>query len=243
MKQNKYDDEKFFSKYQRMSRSVEGLDGAAEWPVLQALLPDVKNKHILDLGCGFGWHCRYMREQGASSVIGVDISEKMIKKADEMTNDSVIKYIQTPIEDISFQNEQFNVIFSSLALHYVESFETICKKVYGYLKPSGSFVFSVEHPIFTSREEQDWFYDSQGNSLHWPVDNYQCEGVRHTKFLTEDVIKYHRTISSYLSSLIDAGFIVTGVKEPKFTKEMGKNDPGLQDENRRPMFLVVSAEK
>jgi cyclopropane fatty-acyl-phospholipid synthase-like methyltransferase len=68
-----------------MPRSVKGLEAAGEWHVLQALLPELRNKSVLDLGCGFGWHCRYAREQQASSVTGVDISEKMLQKAREMT--------------------------------------------------------------------------------------------------------------------------------------------------------------
>jgi cyclopropane fatty-acyl-phospholipid synthase-like methyltransferase len=64
-----------------MPRSVKGLGGAGEWHTLKELIPTLLNKSVLDLGCGFGWHCRYAREQQASSVIGIDISEKMIQKA------------------------------------------------------------------------------------------------------------------------------------------------------------------
>lgn len=156
MKQNKYDDETFFSAYQQMTRSVKGLEGAGEWHVFKSLLPELKDKIVLDLGCGFGWHCRYVREEQASSVIGVDISAKMLKRARELTNDPSIIYQQKPIEDIDFPNAQIDVVISSLAFHYVETFEAICKKIYDMLKPGGSFIFSVEHPIFTSRNEQDW---------------------------------------------------------------------------------------
>lgn len=243
MKQNKYDDSNFFAAYQQMPRSIKGLEGAGEWPVFKALLPKLQNKHVLDLGCGFGWHCRFARDQQASSVVGVDISEKMLQKAQEETGDSRISYIQSPIEDIEFSTSQFDVVISSLAFHYVESFEMICKKVYDYLKPGGSFVFSVEHPIFTSRAEQDWYLDEQGNRLHWAVDHYQSEGLRETTFLTENVIKYHRTISTYMNDLIETGFIIKAVKEPMAPEEMVKQDPMMADENRRPMFLIIAAEK
>ncbi|OME06535.1 SAM-dependent methyltransferase [Paenibacillus odorifer] len=242
MKQNKYDDSNFFSAYQQMPRSIGGLAAAGEWHVLKALLPDLHNKSVLDLGCGFGWHCLYAREQQASSVIGVDISEKMLQHAREKTNDPAITYIQLPIEDIDFASEQFDVVLSSLAFHYIESFAAICRKVHSFLKPGGSFIFSVEHPIFTSREEQDWYADEQGNRLHWPVDHYQSEGLRETKFLTENVIKYHRTISTYFNDLIEAGFTIKAVKEPKPSAEMS-NDPWMKDEERRPMFLIISAVK
>lgn len=242
MRQNKYDDLAFFSAYQQMPRSKVGLEAAGEWHVLKELLPELHQTHVLDLGCGFGWHCRYAREQQASEVIGVDISSKMLEEARNKTNDPAIQYIQMPIEDIEFADSQFDVVLSSLALHYVESFEMICRKVYTFLKPGGRFVFSVEHPIFTSRSEQDWYIDNQGNRLHWPVDHYQSEGRRDTKFLTENVIKYHRTISTYFNDLIMAGFVIKAVKEPMPPEEM-KHDPWMKDEDRRPMFLIISAEK
>ncbi|MDI2588628.1 class I SAM-dependent methyltransferase [Psychrobacillus sp. NEAU-3TGS] len=243
MKQNKYDDVNFFNAYKKMARSVKGLEGAGEWHVLKELLPDLQNKSVLDLGCGFGWHCRYASDQQARSVIGVDISEKMLQQAREMTNDSLISYINMPIEDIDFSDSQFDVVISSLAIHYIKSFEAFCKKVYDCLKPGGSFVFSVEHPIFTSRNEQDWYYDDKGNRLHWAVDNYQSEGLRETSFLTEYVIKYHRTFSTYINDLITEGFNIRTVKEPIPSEEMLNSIPEMKDELRRPMFLIISAEK
>ena len=45
------------------------------------MLPDFKGKRVLDLGCGYGWHCIYAMENGASSVVGVDISHKMLEVA------------------------------------------------------------------------------------------------------------------------------------------------------------------
>lgn len=243
MKQNKYDDPNFFSAYEQMSRSVNGLEAAGEWHILKELIQDVKDKTVLDLGCGFGWHCRYAREEQANFVVGVDKSEKMIQRAIEMTKDPFISYIHSSIEDIDFPGSRFDVVISSLAFHYLKSFNSISKKVYDYLKPGGSFVFSVEHPIFTSRKEQDWVYDNQGNRLHWPVDNYQKEGLRETLFLNENVTKYHRTVSTYLNDLIDAGFMIRAVKESFPSDEMLKSEPEMEDENRRPMFLLISAEK
>ena len=59
MKENKYDDSVFFEQYSHMPRSEQGLSAAGEWPALKALLPELAGKRVLDLGCGFGWHCRY----------------------------------------------------------------------------------------------------------------------------------------------------------------------------------------
>ena len=80
MKENPYDNELFFKKYSEMLRSREGLDGAGAWSELKKLLPDFRGKRVLDLGCGYGWHCKYASENGARAVLGVDISGKCSKR-------------------------------------------------------------------------------------------------------------------------------------------------------------------
>ncbi|MEK5642659.1 SAM-dependent methyltransferase [Paenibacillus rhizosphaerae] len=242
MKQNKYDDSAFFSAYKEMPRSIGGLGAAGEWHEFKVLLPDLQGKSVLDLGCGFGWHCRYAREQHAAEVVGVDISAKMLESAREQTDDPAITYLQAPIEDIDFPDGHFDVVLSSLAFHYVQSFDPVCQKVHSCLKQGGTFVFSVEHPIFTSRPEQEWILDDQGSPLYWPVDHYQDEGVRNTAFLTDHVIKYHRTLSTYINDLIRTGFAITAVREPLPDPKL-MHHPGMKDETRRPMFLILSAEK
>ncbi|MET3848523.1 class I SAM-dependent methyltransferase [Paenibacillus sp. OAE614] len=242
MKQNKYDDSAFFAAYKEMPRSIGGLGAAGEWHEFKELLPDLQGKSVLDLGCGFGWHCRYAREQHAAEVVGVDISAKMLESAREQTDDPAITYLQAPIEDIHFPDGHFDVVLSSLAFHYVQSFDAVCQKVHSCLKQGGTFVFSVEHPIFTSRPEQEWILDDQGSPLYWPVDHYQDEGVRNTAFLTDHVIKYHRTLSTYINDLIRTGFAITAVREPLPDPKL-MHHPGMKDETRRPMFLILSAEK
>ncbi len=243
MKQNKYDDPTFFANYSQMARSIGGLEAAGEWPTFRSLLPDLLDKKVLDLGCGFGWHCRYAREQHARFVVGIDISEKMITRAKESTDDPAIEYLQLAIEDIDFPAKEFDVVLSSLALHYVERFDSVCKKVHHCIVPGGTFVFSVEHPIFTALSAQDWYYGQDGARLHWPVDHYQDEGTRLARFLNHDVQKFHRTVATYVNAVLDAGFMITRLCEPTPTQEMLDKDPEMQDETRRPMFLLIAAVK
>lgn len=243
MKQNKYDDPAFFERYGQMARSKEGLNAAGEWYVLQGMLPDLKNKKVLDLGCGFGWHCRYAAGQQAQEVVGVDLSEKMLEKARSYGTDPVIRYLRQPIEDIDFAPGSFDVVLSSLALHYVADYEKVCRKVFRFLTAGGSFVLSVEHPVFTASAAQDWFYDAAGKRLHWPVDQYQQEGPRNTRFLDQDVLKYHRTTATLINTLIGAGFVIATIAEPQPAPEMTDRYPEMLDETRRPIFLMLAAQK
>jgi SAM-dependent methyltransferase len=243
MKQNKYDDPGFFTNYSQMPRSIGGLNAAGEWPAFRELLPELRNKKVLDLGCGFGWHCRYACEQQARSVVGVDLSESMLARARDSTNESVIKYHRLAIEDIDFTAGEFDVVISSLALHYVERFDIVCRKVHHCLVPGGTFVLSVEHPVFTSLAAQDWHYGPQGERVHWPVDDYQNEGPRQARFLDNNVVKYHRTVATHINALIDSGFTITMLSEPQPTQEMLAKYPEMRDETRRPIFLLIAAIK
>jgi len=242
MKENKYDEPLFFRKYSQMQRSVKGLEGAGEWSTLKSILPDFKDKRVLDLGCGFGWHCVYAAEQGAEAVTGIDVSEKMLDRAKTLTNARNIEYRCISIEDYEYPENSFDATISSLALHYVKSFEDICAKVRKCLTVGGDFIFSVEHPVFTAQGRQEWVCDDAGEHLHWPVDGYFCEGGRTARFLDEDVIKYHRTLTSYVNGLLNHGFEIIDLREPIPPNEL-LDIPGMKDELRRPMMLIISAKK
>lgn len=242
MKENKYDDEVFFKKYSEMNRSKEGLNGAGEWSELQKLLPDFEGKRVLDLGCGYGWHCLYAATHGATSVLGIDISEKMLATAQRINHHEHIRYQKEAMEDLVFKKDSFDVVISSLAFHYVKDFATLIKQMSIWIVPNGNFVFSVEHPVFTAYGTQDWYYDENGNILHFPVDNYYYEGKRDAIFLGEKVTKYHRTLTTYLNTLLVNDFVIEHIIEPQPPIHL-MDQPGMKDEMRRPMMLLVSARK
>ena len=117
MKENRYDDEKFFKKYGEMNRSIYGLQGAGEWHDMQKLLPDFCDKKVLDLGCGYGWYCQYAIEHQAQYVLGIDISKRMLEIAKQKHSHERIEYRQMAMEDLKLDSESFDVILSSLAFH------------------------------------------------------------------------------------------------------------------------------
>ncbi|MDR2083611.1 MAG: class I SAM-dependent methyltransferase [Bacteroidales bacterium] len=243
MKENKYDESVFFEQYKKMNRSLKGLEGAGEWYILKEMLPDFTGKEVLDLGCGFGWHCRYAMENGAKSVIGIDISGNMLKEARKINNLKGIDYIKKALEEVDYPAEKFDIVLSSLTFHYIESLDIINQNVYKWLKPNGNFIFTVEHPVFTAFGSQDWIYGDNGEKLFWPVDNYFMEGKREAVFLGENIIKYHRTLTTYLSGLLKQGFKIKEINEPKPSEKMLNELSEMQDELRRPMMLLISAEK
>ena len=240
--QNIYDNAEFFEGYSRMRRSVEGLAGAAEWPAMRALLPDLHGCRVLDLGCGYGWFCRWAREHGAIQVVGVDGSEKMLERARSATSDEAITYQRLDMETIDLPESEFDLVFSSLAFHYVEDFSALMAKVHRALKPEGRVVFSIEHPVYMAADHPEWIVDAKG-SLAWPISGYFAEGPRETDWLTTGVIKQHRTMGTTLNVLMRQGFQLTHVEEWQPTTEQIEMWPEIAPDRERPIFLLVAAQR
>ncbi len=236
---NQYDDEKFFLEYSNMPRSKGGLAAAGEWSQLGALIPTLKGKRVLDIGCGYGWHCRYAAEQGAVRVLGIDASQKMLAKARSF-NCNGIDYRLCGIEQYSYPENMWDCVISNLALHYVADLLSVYSKIRRTLVPGGTLVMNIEHPVFTSGVGQDWIYGADGKKLYWAIDDYFFEGERMTNFLGCPVKKYHHTLSTVVGGLISCGFEITALDEVRPPRQMMDID-GMADELRRPMMLLVRA--
>ena len=244
MKQNIYDNPGFFKGYNRMRHNKEGLNEILEQMTMMSLLPDVKGATVLDLGCGAGELCRRISGLGAKQVTGTDISANMLALARKDAPDGV-SFLQAAMEDLDFGRETFDLVVSSLALHYVADIRTLFHHIYGWLKDNGWLIFSTEHPIVTSSQgiHHGWVKDSAGQKLYWPVDCYSQEGRRVSHWFVEGVVKYHRTISTIMNSLIEAGFTIKTVMEPSAGEEEERHWPALTEARRRPPFLIIKAAK
>ncbi|MGC6370298.1 class I SAM-dependent methyltransferase [Pseudomonas sp. K2I15] len=242
MIQNIYDTEVFFEGYSKMGRSVEGLAGAPEWPALQAMLPAMPGLKVVDLGCGYGWFSRWAQEQGAEQVLGLDVSQKMLARAKEMTASSAITYAIADLEQLDLPAAKFDVAYSSLAFHYIVDLKGLFARIHQALVPGGQLVFSIEHPIFMAPRQPGWLIDEQGRKS-WPVDSYQLEGPRVTNWLADGVIKQHRTLGTLLTLLIQAGFTLSHVDEWGPSEADLKARPALAEERERPMMLLVAAHR
>ncbi len=201
MAQNIYDTPDFFDGYSRLCRSIHGLDGAPEWPAIQAALPDIKGARIVDLGCGFGWFARWAAAQGAASILGLDLSNNMLARARGDTMSPNVRYAIADLEHLDLPADAFDLAYSSLAFHYVEDFARLAGSVFRAVVQGGHFVFTIEHPIYMAPTHPGWHVDPDGRKT-WPVDHYAIEGARTTDWLAKGVIKHHRTIATTLNTLI-----------------------------------------
>jgi SAM-dependent methyltransferase len=240
MAQNIYDNPDFFAGYTQLPRQVHGLDAAPEWPVIRAMLPDLGGKRVVDLGCGFGWASRWMREQGAASVVGLDLSQNMIERARVDTADAAIEYRIADLDALDLPEMAFDLAYSALTFHYIQDFGRVVRAIREALVPGGHFIFTIEHPIFMAAAHPHWISDEKGRKT-WPVNGYSLEGERRTDWFAKGVLKYHRTLGTTLNTLISAGFQIRRVEEFAPAPEQIRKVPQLAEELERPMMLIVSA--
>lgn len=244
-KQNIYDNETFFEEYMKLRSREVNANNLFELPTLYSLMPDLEGKKVLDLGCGSGERCMEYVQHGASKVVGIDISEKMLEAAKKNYSDPKITYMNMPMEDIGNIDETFDVVISSLALHYVEDYEGVVKNVYRLLSDGGIFLFSQEHPVNTcySGKGDRWTRDENGRKIHANLENYCVETRYDSKWFVEGVQRYHRMFSTVINTLTDNGFRIVKIAEPYPTKELVEKYPEYYDNFHKPDFLFVKSQK
>jgi len=230
-----YDNPEFFASYAQMSRSVLGLAGAGEWSQFSAMFPSLEGKAVLDLGCGYGWHCKYAAENGAARVLGIDQSVRMIEEAKLRNASDRIEYRVCALEEYDYPAETFDVVISNLVLHYIEDLDAVYANIFRMLKPGGVFLLNIEHPTFTAGVNQTFSQDGT-----WPVDDYYYPGERHTDFLGHTVTKQHHTLAQILGGLLEEGFTLEKVDEAVPPEQWRDQMP---EEMKRPMMLLIRAAK
>lgn len=242
--QNIYDDPQFFAGYSEMDRFRSGWGRAMEHGSFVELLGDESGRRVIDLGCGAGQLAFYLAEAGAAEVIGIDASERMLEVARARWAHPRVSYRRESMEDVDFPPRACDLVVSSLALHYVRDYAGLVGRIARWLIPGGLLVFSTEHPIYTARGSADgWVIGPEGTRIAWALDHYAEEGPREHRWFVTGVRRYHRTISTLLNGLIDAGLTIERVVEPAPSEAWLRDRPQDADERRRPMFVLVRARK
>ena len=205
-----------------------------ERPSLQALLPELNDKKVLDIGCGSGVYAEYLIEHGAS-VTAVDASAEMIELFKERLSDKATAYVHDlNLPLLNEVDESYDLIIAPLMIHYIKDLNRLFKDLSRLLKPGGEFVFSTHHPAvdFQSSPSGDYF---------------QCE------FITEEwdmigqpveVSFYRRPLSDLFTALSSAGFAVLNFSEGKALEELKAISAKYYERlTTKPNFIFVKAKK
>ncbi len=245
-KQNIYDNESFFENFRKNRDNELNFNDCIETPILLSMLPPLTGKTILDIGCGMGQHAKQYSEMGAESVLGTDISGKMLEFAREHNCAGNITYRELAMEDIEEIDQKFDLITSSLVFDYAADFPGMMKKIHRLMKDDAEFVFSMSHPIVTA---WDGVYDrytrtETGERLYANLRNYCVEGLRKVDWVVNGVERYHRTVSSLINGLIGAGFIIEECEEAHLSDEMREKYPDkFGGTIHRPEFIFFRCRK
>lgn len=242
--QNIYDDNEFFEGYKELRRNPESYNELIEFPLMTEQLPDLSEKRILDTGCGMGHLIQYMLKSNPDHITGIDISQNMISAAQEAVKDKRVDFVVSDL--LNFETEKkFDVIVSSLALHYIKDYHAAVKKIYHLLEPGGMFIFSTEHPITTATTQKENWVHIPEEYNHHKMDSYFDESERIHHWMDKEVKVYHRTIGTLINHLIEVGFIIENVIDTGNTAlSLQKMNPVDVDKvNKRPPFIIVKVMK
>jgi len=232
-RQNVYDQQLFFDRYQQMRQRDSGINLTVEQPALRARLPALAGLHAIDLGCGDGQLSRDLAAGGAARVLGLDPSARMLDLAAARTPAGTIRYVRAFAEDADLAAGCADLVVSSLAFHYIADLPGLLARISRWLRPDGRLVFSQEHPIVTAAP--------QLGRRPCIVEGYYDEGRRDTSWFVDDVRKYHRGLSTILSAVLAAGLVIEHVDEPAPTLELLNKRPDLELYRCRPSLLLITA--
>lgn len=165
----------------------------------------------------------------------------MLQRAHAATPQDGITYSRADLDHVALPPGSFDVVYSSLAFHYLTNLPDLVSRIHGALVTGGRLLFSVEHPIVTAPHRADWL--AHGDVQAWPVDYYFDEGARTTDWLVKGVVKQHRTIGTYLNMLIRTGFTIAHVEDWAPTEAQVAARPEWATERHRPLFLLVAADR
>ncbi len=206
-----------------------------ERPATLSLLPDLKNKRVLDAGCGPGIYSEWLVEHGAE-VTAFDASPKMVALAKRRLKDKAYVRQADLSKPLDFlDSSSFDIVLSPLVLEYIEDWRAAFAELYRVLRPGGQFVFSCTHPLF------DFLYFKSDNYFETELVASEWRGFESVRVRMPS---FRRSLAETLNPLIEAGFHLDTVLEPKPTAEFKEADPKDYEELlRQPSFLCIRARK
>jgi SAM-dependent methyltransferase len=232
-----YDDPECFDRYQQHRAWSLNPNTVMEGPAFFEGLGSVAGLRVLDLGCGDAQVGRELLNAGAARYLGIDGSKRMVGAAKRMLEGTAGEVLHRDIEDVAEPEGSFDLALSRMALHYVADLGAVLRGCYRCLAPDGRILLTVVHPVITSHDARD---SQAGPRQNWVVDDYFLTGPRDQQWLGARTVWHHRTVEDYVSGLLDAGFILTGLRECVPRRERFDDDAEFQRRLRIPLVLLLA---
>jgi 2-polyprenyl-3-methyl-5-hydroxy-6-metoxy-1,4-benzoquinol methylase len=225
-------------------------------PAFFDFIGDLSGKTVLDAGCGEGYNTRILAKQGVN-ITGIDISEEQIKCARKLEKKDPygIQYIKCSFSDLSiFNQSSFDVVVSFMALMDGPNYELAISEIFRVLRPGGNLIFSITHPCFITKG-MEWLKDGDGNPSKLAISDYFTKNKWLEEWTfskapnTEDLVpfkvpRFPRTLSDYLNQIIDCGFVIRRLQEPRPSVQMCKEHSWLNRwRDHASLFFYIHAQK
>lgn len=210
--------------YEQFNSAEDSYSYAIEWPCVQSLLPALKGKSVLDLGCGTGIFTFLLEKAQPGKLVGLDLSEEMLRIARQKAKalGSRAEFILGDAAQCGrLVEEPADLIFSSTTTHYIEDLPPLFAQIDRCLSPGGSCILSVIHPVYSAMypvergerfpEDEEWtvrYLDRRRRAYIQPWIEYNdaCENRLSRS--------YHHTFGDYVSAAVGAGLRIEAVREP-----------------------------
>ena len=242
---NVYDNSTFFKEYQETRAKEVNANNLIENPIMKEMLPKLNGKTILDLGCGAGDMDKYFVQEGAKRVLATDISVNMINVANEVNGDNKIEYQVLKMEDLNNITEKFDIVYSSLAFHYIEDFNKLTSDIYNLLNENGMLLYSQEHPNALAPVLELGMKNRVeiNGTTYYLLNNYSVNGKREFLWNNCAVVKYHRNFECIINTLIENKFNIVQIKESYASEKAIQLVPKYIHQKDRPFFLFIKVQK
>jgi SAM-dependent methyltransferase len=249
--------------FDRYTRAEDSYSELIERPVLLELAGDVEGSRMLDLGCGSGVYSLTFAARGAS-IVGVDLSETMIElarnRALELTAGQPLQ-AEFRVGDIGarlpFVDADFDLVFTSTALHYIQDLSPVMREAARVLRPGGRFLASVLHPMNTARfpvAGQNQNVPGWETRSKWPMSYFgRREREIETPWLGFSAVPesvpeegtrlrcHHHSIADYFGAISSAGLQLTALREPQPPSELARDSARYAEASSIPLYLILAA--
>jgi len=190
------------------------------------LLSKVKNKFVLDLGCGTGRYTLPLLKKGAK-ITAVDVSSRMLSVLSSKTNKDDKKnlvLVNSDVSALSLNKSYYDLAVSGLMFDHIKNMKPAFKKISKLLKKDAEFIFSVYSPYKDNAFE--------GPTIHLPD----------RKII---VPTYQHDLETYFNIIKKSGFMIVDLKEPKVTARhrLFYNSQSFKRYAGRPLLLVFKLKK
>lgn len=207
-----------------------------EAPAIDSVLePIVKGRRVLDLGCGYGLVTQKIFKWGGHAV-GVDISENMIALARQENPE--VEFRVGQLNHLPFDDQTFDIVASSLVMHYVKELGPGFAEVARILRPGGDFVFTMHHPMNEAFEIDKSTCD--GRPVLQP---YFHNDLYYWRMCGTDIPSFHHTFEDVIKNLKSAGLVLHDLTECRPDKSLADSFADYEITSQYPTFCLFHAKE